>query len=341
MIDTEGHPGPFPSQYQNPPLTGDLVVANKAWHNRKSTPFDWWQCQLNFAIWCATSGCGVSYEDHLQAKNPLLRGLYTFHVYYTTRRILEELCVTLPGDKSHEWYENAYNARGYKRLCTEFGVSSDTDWRQKLDHGCQGLGLYSTYMEPSGAYRHSYQAQGPFFHPIDAIRHNRDISRALTTFILDNSNGFTKAGVERLNDISDVCLGHPAGAIPDALEHSQGRDGVRRSKAVPCQRRRCHCLSRRHPIEHRPLSEHAPVCIHSFGLRLWDRALLSTERYGAPLIAGSDAAIGHNPGINESEPVVPTARSAGKVAPPAGTSPSAGRAAVAPALRQRNRDSWV
>ena len=37
------------------------------------------------------------------------------------------------------------------------------------------------------------------------------------------------------------------------------------------------------------------------------------------IIAGSDAAVGHNPGMNESQPVVPTARSAGKVAPPAGT----------------------
>ena len=37
------------------------------------------------------------------------------------------------------------------------------------------------------------------------------------------------------------------------------------------------------------------------------------------IIPGSDAAIGHNLGINESEPVVPTARSTGKVAQPAGT----------------------
>ena len=40
-----------------------------------------------------------------------------------------ELKVALPGDKSYSWYENAYDARAYKRLCTEFGVSPDTDWR--------------------------------------------------------------------------------------------------------------------------------------------------------------------------------------------------------------------
>ena len=65
-----------------------------------------------------------------------------------------ELKVALPGDKSYSWYENAYDARAYKRLCTEFGVAPSTDWRQKLDRGCQGLGSWSTYMKPSGAYRH-------------------------------------------------------------------------------------------------------------------------------------------------------------------------------------------
>ena len=164
-----------------------------------STPYDWCQCQLNFVILCTTVGCGVSFEDHLQAKDPLLAGLYRFHVMYTIRRLLEELCVTLPGDKSHSWY-NAYNARAYKQLCTELGVSSDTDWRQKLDGGCLGLGSYSTYFQPLGTYRHSHQAQGPFYHPMEVIHHNRDISRAWTTFILDNSNCFTNAGMEHLND---------------------------------------------------------------------------------------------------------------------------------------------
>ena len=111
-----------------------------------------------------------------------------------------ELKVALPGDQSHSWYQNTYDARAYKRLCNEFGVSPNTDWRQKLDHGCQGLGSWSTYMEPSGAYRHAHYSDGPFFHPMDAIRHNRDISGAWTMFIPDKSEGFTQAGVERLND---------------------------------------------------------------------------------------------------------------------------------------------
>ena len=59
------------ADYQNPRLQG--ASGWQAWHNWKSTPFDWWQCQLNFIIWCSTAGCGVSYEDHLQYKDPFLR----------------------------------------------------------------------------------------------------------------------------------------------------------------------------------------------------------------------------------------------------------------------------
>ena len=55
-------------------------------------------------------------------------------------------------------------------------------------------------MTPSGAYRNAHVAQGPFFHPQDAMRHNRNISGAWMTFVLDKSEGFTQAGVEHLND---------------------------------------------------------------------------------------------------------------------------------------------
>ena len=123
MVDEKGSdfqaifPDNF-ADYQNPPLTGDINMGNEAWDNWQHAPMTWWQCQLNFALWCATAGCGVSVDDHLQAKDPLLSGLYRCHVYYTTRRLLVELKVALPGDKSYSWYENAYDARAYKRLCT-------------------------------------------------------------------------------------------------------------------------------------------------------------------------------------------------------------------------------
>ena len=160
MVDDKGShfKAMFPdifADYQNPLLTGD--IANKAWQIWQNILFSWWQCQLNFALWSAFADCGVSFKDHLQAeKHPLLASLYSFHVYHTTRRLLEELRVARPGDKSYSWYENAYDSRAYKRLCAEFSVSPDTDWRQKVDHGCQGLGSWSTFMTPSGSYRHAH-----------------------------------------------------------------------------------------------------------------------------------------------------------------------------------------
>ena len=75
-------------------------------------------------------------------------------------------------------------------------------------------------------------------------------------------------------------MSYPGSAGPDTLEHSQGRDGVRRSKAVPGQRRRRHLLARRHPQQHRSLSEDARVCIIPSGLRV--RALPRPERLGPP-----------------------------------------------------------
>ena len=102
MVDDKGShfQAKFPdffADYQNPPLTGDITMANKAWDNWQHAPMTWWQCQLNFALWCATAGCGVSPDDHLQAKDPLLASLYRFHVYYTTRRLLVELSHPLWG----------------------------------------------------------------------------------------------------------------------------------------------------------------------------------------------------------------------------------------------------
>lgn len=39
-----------------------------------------------------------------------------------------------------------------------------------------------------------------FFNTKDAIRHNRDISEAWTSFLIDKSEGFTQVGVKRLID---------------------------------------------------------------------------------------------------------------------------------------------
>ena len=60
-----------------PYVESDALV--RAWNY---TPMRFWQNQLNFAVWCATTGCGVSYEDHLSGDipgfaNPCLCSTYT------------------------------------------------------------------------------------------------------------------------------------------------------------------------------------------------------------------------------------------------------------------------
>ena len=259
-----------------------------------------------------------------------------------------ELKVALPRDQSHSWYQNAYNARAYKRLCTEFGVSPDTDQRQKLDQGCQGLGSWSTYMEPSGAYRHAHYSDGPFFHPKDAIRHNRDISGAWATFILDKSEGFTQAGVENLNDSIRAyvwaILEAQAQTRSNILEAGTGFDAqkqflanVEDAIASPVD------ISSSIAHYQKTLQYASTPLDFVFRIGLYlapsDMALHpgNVQGYNNEIvIAGSEAAIGHNPGINGSEQIVKTTGDKafeGTIAAPAGTDrkgPPSGRPAGPP-----------
>ena len=285
MVDDEGgdFQASFPdifADYQNPPLTGDINMGNKAWGNWQHARMTWWQCQLNFAVWCATAGCGVSADDHIQAKDPLLASLYRFHVYYATRRLLVELKVALPEDQSHSWYQNAYDARAYKRLCNEFGASPDTDWRQKLDHGCQGLGSWSTYMErraPTGMRTTPMTPSSNRWTPsaITGIYQGR----GRCSFPINQ-----KASRKRVWSASTTRSGHMCGLSWERKpRHARTFSRpIRGSKAVPSQRRRCNCFSSRHPQQHRSISKDAPVCLNPSGLRLRVRALPRPERHDPP-----------------------------------------------------------
>jgi hypothetical protein len=184
-------------KYQNPPLH-----SNEPWNTWIHSSFNWWQCQLNFATWCASTGCGVSFNDHINPDNEdsLTKSIYMFHLYYCIARILKELKVPLPTDSSFCYYKNTYDKAAYRKICDEFHVSPYTDWRQKLESSCHGLGKYSQYFKPSGEYRYKHSRDGPFFNIADSINHTKNISLAWTTFILDKSEGFTKVGIERINE---------------------------------------------------------------------------------------------------------------------------------------------
>ena len=132
-----------------PYVESDALV--RSWNN---TPMRFWQNQLNFAVWCATTGCGVSYEDHLSGDIPgFAKSMFMFHVYYQIRRIIFELKAPLPTDQSWNAFDNSMDAKAYEKICAEFNVDKNTDWRQRLDDN-GGLGIISIISHAQGI-RHS------------------------------------------------------------------------------------------------------------------------------------------------------------------------------------------
>ena len=148
---------------------------------------------------------------------------------------------------------------------------------------------------------------------------------------------------------TDVCVGYPGSASPDALEHPQGRDGFRRSKAVPGQRLKDAIAS---PVDipstiarYQKTLQYASTpldFVFGIGLYLAPSGMAlhpgNVQGYNNEIvIAGSEAAIGHNPGINESEQIGKTAGDKsfeGKIAAPVGTDhkgPPSGKPAADPA----------
>ena len=196
-------------KYRLPDVSSDKLV--QAWN---SSQMQFWQNQVNFAVWCATTGCGVSAQDHLAAKDPMMQSLYLFHVYYQTRRILAEIKAALPQDQAWVITNNPYDRRAYERICNEFEISPHTDWRVKGPNN--GLGRVYFYISNKGyspiygvgdslhydLTKMSFKRPPPIgLVHVDYIRQDQpNAEYAWTTFILNKSEGFTRPGVERLND---------------------------------------------------------------------------------------------------------------------------------------------
>ena len=117
----------------------------------KNNHMQFLQNQLNFAIWCATAGCGVSTRFHLNHEDKMVRSLYRFHVYFTIRRILSVMKCTLPKDPLWSAFANNINLGEYEGICREFSVDPKTLW--VVDDGFSGLGrAYNNGPIGNGAY---------------------------------------------------------------------------------------------------------------------------------------------------------------------------------------------
>ena len=129
-------------------------------------------------VFCASSACGVSVE-HLNAKEPMIRSIYRFHVYYHIRRILKILEIPLPYENSFNQYNNPYNHEKFIGICSEYGVSSDlTKWRNQK--------YFSTWQSrawETGKLGMSYINENSF-----------------SRWIIEKSEGLTTLGLQKLSE---------------------------------------------------------------------------------------------------------------------------------------------
>jgi hypothetical protein len=185
-----------------------------------------YQNQLNFAVWCSSSGCGVSIQDHLNPRpfEPLIPSVFKFHIYYQTRKILEEMGCPIPGESIFNSEDNKIDLVKYQKLCNEFNIPVNTDFRFKGgDNG--GLGTMYNYSAISVWRQHpgesAYRKDPPGYYPflgyynpkiqqfvsqssgsvikIDYIVNN-SAKDGWKQFMLEKSEGFTKAGITRIDD---------------------------------------------------------------------------------------------------------------------------------------------
>ena len=218
----------------------DTVITHRSSHESRrwlaGPNFEYWPQTLNFAFFVATTGCEVSrrilFEDKMRdGKNdltdselklpPQVRSIFWFHVYFTVRRILFELggpqnSLPLPGDTAFNQTENKYDIPSFERICAEFGISPNTDFRfTKGDN--HGLGSVFEYFTNSG------YTKTPFKYPSKETKFEDEGGRAsdgnlvpyientearnqYEYFLCPVSHGLTSAGLSRINQsIESFC----------------------------------------------------------------------------------------------------------------------------------------
>ena len=218
----------------------DTVITHRSSHESRrwlaGPNFEYWPQQLNFAFFAATTGCGVSrrilFEDKMRdGKNdltdselklpPQVRSFFWFHVYFTVRRILFELggpqnSLPLPGDTAFSQTENKYDIPSFERICAEFGISPNADFRFTRGDN-HGLGSVFEYFTNSG------YTKTPFKYPSKETKFEDEGGRAsdgnLVPYIQNTEarnqyeyflcpvlHGLTSAGLSRINQsIESFC----------------------------------------------------------------------------------------------------------------------------------------
>ena len=190
--------------------------SGKESHSWLSSPnMKYFPQQLSFAIFCASTACGISnrllFEDKTKDGNDFtddelhlpdqIRSILRFHLYFTTHRILNEMGVPLPGDTIFKQSNNRYNITAYKSICAEFGIDPNSDFRFTAGNN-KGLG--SVYIWLRGARKTDYEYPGDFKFSDEngnlvQYLFNSDSAKQYEHFVANNCFGITKAGQARLN----------------------------------------------------------------------------------------------------------------------------------------------
>ena len=181
VAENDGHSDSFqvkfPNVFTNYPL-GAVRVEDQKFKDWDHYKFTIWQSQLNFAVFCASSACGVSVE-HLNAKEPMIRSIYRFHVYYHIRRILKILEIPLPYENSFNQYSNPYNHEKFIGICSEYGVSNNlTKWRNQK--------YFSTWQS------RAWETGKPGMSYIN--------ENSFSRWIIEKSEGLTTLGIQKLSE---------------------------------------------------------------------------------------------------------------------------------------------
>ena len=145
------------------------------WTNWNKAPLRLWQTQLNFAVWCVPSACGVSSEHLNYAKHPMVISVYQFHVYYHMRRVLKRLQVPLPQEASFNAADNPYTKEEFFKICEDYKVPNDP----------------MRYREEKFYWTH----QCSIVWPNDYIGPD-----SMTHWIIEKSQGFTDVGLYRISE---------------------------------------------------------------------------------------------------------------------------------------------
>ena len=136
--------------------------------------FHMYRCQLNFAMFCATSVLDISWQ-HLKHPNLLVRSVYRFLVHFHVQIILHHLGISLPHEDSFSKVKNFYIKRAYYSICDDYGVNADKTW-------IHGDWFYTTNY---GILEEKATRKSP---PAN-----------LTRWIITQSKGFTRKGIKKIS----------------------------------------------------------------------------------------------------------------------------------------------